>query len=347
MVSQLHLPSLIIEGFRGIRSLNVNDLGRVTLLAGKNGVGKTTVLEAIRVFASRGNNRTILDLLDTREEFVSGTDADGDAIYFPDYGSLFHNYNSDEGHEALPSIRISAARRPHSLSLSLVEAKEAMKAEGLLFDDLDSKEILVSAGKYKRTLPVGPVGYYRRARRQFLPVRQRGSHNPDHWPEPIVVQSLGPGLAENDRIAEIWDGLALTDAENFVVNALRLATGEMLQRLAVVGDSSGINPRHRRHGRHVVAKLSSLSHTVPLKRLGDGAQRLLGIALALANCQNGILLIDEIENGIHYSVLPKLWDMIFTAAQEGNIQVVAATHSWDCVASFARSANRPPMKRER
>lgn len=52
----LHLPTLAINGFRGIRELSISRLGRVTLLTGDNGVGKTTVLEAVRVFAARGRH---------------------------------------------------------------------------------------------------------------------------------------------------------------------------------------------------------------------------------------------------------------------------------------------------
>ena len=54
MSKPLHLPDLTITGFRGIDQLSIPRLGRVTLLAGKNGVGKTTALEASRVFAARG-----------------------------------------------------------------------------------------------------------------------------------------------------------------------------------------------------------------------------------------------------------------------------------------------------
>ena len=50
----LHLPSLVIKNFRGIDELTIPRLGRVTLLAGKNGVGKTTVLDAVRIWAARG-----------------------------------------------------------------------------------------------------------------------------------------------------------------------------------------------------------------------------------------------------------------------------------------------------
>ena len=54
----LQLYDLVIVGFRGIQKLTIGRLGRVTLLAGKNGVGKTTVLEAVRVFASRERHTT-------------------------------------------------------------------------------------------------------------------------------------------------------------------------------------------------------------------------------------------------------------------------------------------------
>ena len=55
----LLLPDLSIENFRGIRKLSISRLGRVTLFAGRNGVGLTTVLDAIRVYAARGRHQAI------------------------------------------------------------------------------------------------------------------------------------------------------------------------------------------------------------------------------------------------------------------------------------------------
>ena len=77
---------------------------------------------------------------------------------------------------------------------------------------------------------------------------------------------------------------------------------------------------------------------MPLRSLGDGAVRLFGVALALANSQGGFLLIDEAENGIHYSIQRDFWRMVLLTAQENNVQVFATTHSWDCVAGFAQAA---------
>ena len=61
--NNLHLPDLTIKGFRGIDELSIPRLGRVTLLAGKNSVGKTTVLDAVRIYAARGRYSTLHELL--------------------------------------------------------------------------------------------------------------------------------------------------------------------------------------------------------------------------------------------------------------------------------------------
>ncbi len=52
------------------------------------------------------------------------------------------------------------------------------------------------------------------------------------------------------------------------------------------------------------------------------------------NAQDGILLIDEIESGLHYSVQPDLWRLVFEVARRLNVQVFATTHSWDCIEAF-------------
>lgn len=332
MASRMQLPSLTVEGFRGIRAFALPALGRVTLLTGKNGIGKTTVLEAIRLYASRGDSRNLLDLLRNREEFVAGDDEDGDSTDFPDFASLFHNYDPGGGFDVPSTIRILPGSTSNGLFLDLVESEVQLDLFG---DELSSKELRVSVGELSRTIPLGQIGYMRTRRRPFQSQGGWTFHRSDAWPDPIVLESLGPGLLNNFEISRLWDAVALTPAEEFVINALRLVVGGELERIAVVGGRSGA---YRSPERRAVAKLDYSSAPIPLKRLGDGAQRLFGISLALANCRNGILLIDEVENGIHYSIQPALWRMIFRAAEQGNVQVVAATHSWDCIASFAVAA---------
>ena len=65
---------------------------------------------------------------------------------------------------------------------------------------------------------------------------------------------------------------------------------------------------------------------------------MFGVALALVNTRGGFLLIDEAENGIHYSLQRDFWRMVLRTAQENEVQVVATTHSWDCIKGFAQAA---------
>ena len=71
--------------------------------------------------------------------------------------------------------------------------------------------------------------------------------------------------------------------------------------------------------------------------MGDGINRILTIILAMLNCKGGVLLLDEFETGLHYSVQGELWKVIFMLADELDIQVFATSHSTDCIKSFADS----------
>jgi AAA15 family ATPase/GTPase len=68
--------------------------------------------------------------------------------------------------------------------------------------------------------------------------------------------------------------------------------------------------------------------------------RIFGMVLALVNASNGMLLVDEVENGIHYSVQEEMWTLIMKIAERLNVQVFATSHSWDCVTAFERAAVR-------
>jgi AAA15 family ATPase/GTPase len=83
-----------------------------------------------------------------------------------------------------------------------------------------------------------------------------------------------------------------------------------------------------------LVKMTDKEERLALKSMGDGIFRLFYIILSLVNSKNGYLLIDEFENGIHWSVQRKLWDIIFKLSDKLNVQIFATTHSGDCVSSF-------------
>ena len=170
------------------------------------------------------------------------------------------------------------------------------------------------------------------SRRRYARRLQRGLFEEGEWPV-IECESLGPGLPDNSKLARFWDSVALTEEEDLSLQVLRL-TNDGVEGVAVVGNEEA---RYRRGGRRVVVKLRDHPRPVPMKSLGDGVTRLFAAGLALANSRDGFMVLDEAENGIHYSVQRAFWCMVLRAAHQYNVQVLATTHSSDCLRGFARA----------
>jgi AAA15 family ATPase/GTPase len=74
-----------------------------------------------------------------------------------------------------------------------------------------------------------------------------------------------------------------------------------------------------------------MGRLVPLPVMGEGMVRLASLVLHIGNAPNGVVLVDEMENGLHHSILPKVWRAIGEVAREFNTQVFATTHSLECI----------------
>ena len=328
---RLHLPSLSIRGFRGIGELDIPRLGRVTLLAGRNGVGKTAVLEAIRLYAARGREHVLSALLRRHEEFAPVIDEDDHRVFTFDPSALFH------GRGAPPNSRIEIGPKGASGGGSLkieavVPSEEQLALLERLYRDAPPNApklvMEVSFANRKRTIPWDFVRGIRYS---------RSVDDQEELPSELSFRRLGPGLLINKEISELWDKVALTDDEDRAVQALNLVLDGGADRVTMIGDDD-----RRTNGRRVVVKLRGRDKPVPLRSLGDGAPRLFGLALSLAGSRNGFLVIDEAENGIHHSVHGDFWRMILRTAAENDVQVFAATHSFDCVRGFARALADSP-----
>ena len=76
---------------------------------------------------------------------------------------------------------------------------------------------------------------------------------------------------------------------------------------------------------------------VPLTYMGEGLGYVLYLQLAIMTANNGTVLIDEFENGLHYVALVDAWKAVGIAARQSSVQVFATTHSWECVLAAHRA----------
>jgi len=316
----LHLPDLAISGFRCISELVLPRLAPVTLLAGRNGVGKTTILDAIRVFAKRGDPNELGALLRRRDEFLLEPDSGS----YLDWASMF----ADRLYALGTSLSIGPVAGD-AVTLEIAFYKDDKHQPDLFSsrpESIDNDECLAITWKDTYTqysfrrldqLTSRPYRYSRRvADRDGI-----GS---------LRCQSVGPDPLSGNALARLWDTAVLTPNESGAIDALNLVLPSAAEGVAVVADEASGR-------RRVVVRLDGQHHPVPLVGLGDGAVRIFGVAVALANSQGGFLLIDDAENGIHYSRLRDYWHMILSSARKNDVQVVATTHSWDCIRAFSEA----------
>jgi hypothetical protein len=127
--------------------------------------------------------------------------------------------------------------------------------------------------------------------------------------------------------------ITLSPREEQVIRALQLIEPG-IERIAVTNTAffSG-NGGPMRGGLKV--RLSGQDEPVPIGSLGEGIWRLMTLAIVVSSMNDGSLFIDEIDVGLHHTVLKKMWAFIADVAKEFNVQVFATTHSADCVDSLA------------
>lgn len=114
--------------------------------------------------------------------------------------------------------------------------------------------------------------------------------------------------------------LDIIGKKNSIVNFLKIIEPRLKSlSLLTMGDKSII------HGD------IGLSRKIPVSTMGSGISKLLSIILSIATSKDGIVLIDEFENGIHYSAMPQIWKAIALEAREYNCQVLCTTHSYECI----------------
>ena len=136
-------------------------------------------------------------------------------------------------------------------------------------------------------------------------------------------------------LATLWDRIALTNQEREVVKALQIIEPN-ISAVSMLGSSGSSGERK------AMVRIKNSSSPIPLRSFGDGTNSLFAMILSLANARAGILLIDEFENGLHYSIQPEAWKMIFRLARGLNVQVFATTHSWDAIETFQKVASDHP-----
>lgn len=331
--------SFFIKNFRIFEVLEIEQFSSVNLVVGKNNSGKSCLLEALHIYASDANPRTLVDILMARDEhwqsYVKQQERTG-----PQYGltvktsetetslrHLFHGYSMPKagkpGIELGPCIPERDRIQIVNQAYQLVDNQDGRRLrvpvvqEELFADIVDLQLALeirtVDKNEYLLPLAIDPSSSEYKRQVMF---RTREPRFP--------VQIVPTGSVNENLLAQLWDAINLTDLQGEVVSCLQLID-ESIKDVAFVGEG---------RSRIAIVRKNGGQERLPLKNMGDGMLRLFHIILAIVNAKNGLILIDEFENGLYWGVQPKLWETIFRISERLSVQVFATTHSTDCIRAF-------------
>ena len=335
------LQSLKIEGFRGFQSFEMANLGRINLLVGKNNSGKTSILEAIQFLYVQNNLDIFLETISYRGEF-SWSESNRTKVF-----EICHLF---PGHEIIPSkeIIIIGSRESHQesvtisvksipIQLSLFSDKNDDLNNDNIFDDEEWNKLLLSIRWSQSQKPIElellANGTLARDSIRRMASLSRISHKIG-IDNKIELKFLTPFSLTSSDMAALFDNIVLSPLEDLIIESLKIIEPK-IERIASVGSGKYLTSNNLGVRGGFLIKIKNHDQPIPIGSLGDGIWRMLGLVLAMVNLENGILLVDEIDSGLHFTVMTDMWKVVWETAKRLNIQVFATTHSRDCWQSLA------------
>jgi AAA15 family ATPase/GTPase len=282
MLNHLH-----IQNYRLFRDLQIDKLGQVNLIAGKNNTGKTALLEALRILQNQCSYEIITNVVYLRNDLDRSKPLESLATLFrkSEPFAAGNNYT--------------------------------FKINGRGWGIFHYKNIITRhSGVPHSQILKGDVDFF----------------NYEFPSDETIYVPFSSSLQISMRTG-LWEKIEFDDNEKKkIVDMLNVISDKKIQQISM----SDTIPRIK-FANGDVEKLT---------KSGDGANRLLTLALALVNAKNKMLLIDEFEVGLHHSVQEQLWEIIFKYAKEWNIQVFATTHSQDTLRAFYYVAEKTSEYKE-
>jgi AAA15 family ATPase/GTPase len=340
------INSLYISNFKGFKEIKIPKLGHLNLIVGKNNSGKSSLLEALMLYASAGSESVFHEISINHDEKSRerGRLNEYSRHYKDDknldlnenfpyehlfYGRKFNSktpirigeIDSESKHLTASYFKQRKDTTDNHETLKLLQKLNVISNEMLLADSTTSQQNIleVKKGRNKHIIPLDEP-LYRVSRSVESDEKLR-----------INFKYVPTKTTSMDDLGGLWDQIALTPYERYTIDALRLIEPHIEDlRFVVKEDRNG--------DRTAILKLFDEDIRFPIRSMGDGIVRILQLILNMYAAKDGFYLIDEFDNGLHYSVQKSLWKMIFSLSEQFNIQVFATTHSWDCIQSFSEVA---------
>jgi len=315
--------SITIHNLRAITQLELNNLGQVNLLVGQNNSGKTTILEALFLLVGATN----AGLPNTVNQLRGFPFMSKEVI-----ATFWHNKKVIEPIQISGITRQDLERRDLSILPLYLEEQETQR--------VSSDFVAIEANTPEHKSQLAPDG---------LKLEYMTSQAPR---EKITSTFLlkGKEVIINNPSEPVGRGFFMSPSMQYNNLKDRFGVAQRKKQIPqLISFLQQVDPNIsdlRLNEIGIVEADIGLSDLLFINLMGGGIVKSLTIALSMLDAQNDVVLIDEIENGLHYSAQKTIWTAIFRWAKQLNIQVFATTHSVEAARAFTSCAEDNLFKTE-
>lgn len=308
----MQFRDITIKDFRGIDYLEISNFASINIFVGKNNVGKTSILEAIFLLSGMSNLPLALQINGRRGV---QTHQQEDGLRY-----LFHNMSLDKqvsikGHTERDEVRqLTISPKFKSIDTGIQGSSSSLTTK----TEQAKKTLVGLIAEYG----IGDeLKYHDELLTEKDPFEFKSG---EEYEESILCTFLSPVQRSNKSTQEEIDSLIKAKKKTDIVECLQLFD---LRVRNLESSSSGI-----------FVEVDDVGELLPLGMLGDGMSKYLNIvASALVTKIGGsnVILLDEFENGLHYTAQRKLWSILCKIVKETGLQLFITTHSIETLQSLA------------
>lgn len=317
------IKSLLIERFRCFEHTHVDGLGVVNLFSGKNNSGKTALLEAL-FLASNPSNNNIIILRRMRQEnldFVKELPSRAwDNFFFKQENKkeIFLKAQLLDG--GIRDIKASVDESVEDVLNYVKDDEERDIVE--LFNSLSNKEAI------KSTLHIDAYFNAKKIMSSVFTASEKGivARGPSEGPFKRAFLIPANLRSSNKFLATEFDKAKFEGNAHVLLEAFQIID-PLVESIDTykIGDTTIYLKRKN-------------EKPMPIAMFGDAINKVADFVLSIVNNQGCTILIDEIENGIHYTNQESLWGMMFKLARRFDVQMFTTTHSKEMTDAFVRAA---------
>jgi AAA15 family ATPase/GTPase len=308
--------TITIKNYRALSNLQLSNLSRINILMGENNCGKSTFLESVFLLTGLSRLELLLRCNDIRDYskikdfsyFFHNLDTSKE-IEINSYSDGNTNFNRELKIQKVASSQVTIS--PESIQSDAVSSNDGFSESVRFTAKVNNQNIEASYETQLKSVPGGEK-----------PLVETGKVTKDKdYRESIFCQYVSPKNSFNTAL-EYAKKIQEEKKEAEIIESLKMLDSR-ISNFSIIDEDIFIDVE--------------LNKRIPINFWGDGTRKFFSILVSLYKCQNSVLLIDEIDNGLHFSAMQNLWHSVQAMAQKYNVQLFITTHNIDSLNALKHS----------